>query len=79
MPGYNFRNKIWVAPSDVQPGDAFAIKVIGVTHGPNQWAAYQGPSDWSDQLVAESGDRLPENIAEVLFYVLADSGRTYYR
>ncbi len=79
MSGYKFRSEVTVSPSDVQSGDAFAIKIVGVTHGPDQWAAYQGPSEWEDQLVAESGDRLPENIAQMLFYVLAQSGRTYYR
>ena len=72
-----FRNKITTSPSDVQPGDCFAVKVVAVTGHMNDWAAYIGPSDWTDERVAEQGDKLSPEQAGPLFYVLRESGRTY--
>jgi len=77
MAQYNFKNKVTTSPSDVQPNDAFAIKVVAVAGHGNDWSAYYGPSNWSDEMVAESGDKLSAAQAEPLFYVLAASGRTY--
>lgn len=75
---YHFRNKSFVAPIDVAPSDAFAVKIVAVAH-PNgkSWAAYQGPSSWTDQCVADQGDAIEEEIANALFYVLANSGLIY--
>jgi len=72
-----FRNKASTSPSDVFNGDAFAIKVVAVAYHPHEWAAYQGPSDWSDQLVAESGDKLDERDASALFFVMRHTKRSY--
>ena len=77
MPSYNFKNKETIRPSDVEPDDAFAIKVVAVAGYDNDWAAYYGPSNWSDEMVAKSGDKLSTAQAEPLFYVLAASGRHY--
>ncbi len=75
---YNFKNKITTKPCDVKNGDAFAVKVVAVAGYDNDWAAYEGPSHWSDPDVADYGDKLSKEQAEPLFYVLANSGR-YYR
>ena len=74
---YKFRNLIMTSPSDVEQGDAFAIKVVAVAGYANDWAAYIGPSDWSDERVAEMGDKLFPEQAGPLFYVLRESGRSY--
>ncbi len=72
-----FRNKASVSPSDVQDGDAFAIKVVAVAGFAGDWAAYIGPSDWSDDSVANAGTKLLASVAKPLFYVMAMSGRGY--
>jgi len=73
----NFKNKWTTEPSDIEANDAFAIKVVAVAGSGNDWAAYEGPTDWTDQEVADSGDKLSREAAERLFYVLAWSGRHY--
>ena len=77
MTRYNFKNLVTTDPSDVKQGDAFAVKVVATAGYANDWAAYRGPSDWSDQAVAASGDRLDKKAAEALFYVMRASGRHY--
>ena len=77
MPKYNFGNLRLTSPADVQSRDAFAVKVVAVAGHVNDWAAYIGPTDWSDQEVAENGDKLDKKAAEALFYVMRWSGRSY--
>lgn len=77
MAKYNFKNLITASPSDVEGGDAFAVKVVAVAGFGDDWSAYRGPSDWPDQLVAEQGDKLLRRAAEALFYVMAASNRHY--
>lgn len=77
MAGLTFRNKVTVAPGDVHEGDAFAIKVVAWVHGDGSWAAYLGPSNWEDERVAYEGDAIAQEVAEGLYYVLANSGRPY--
>ena len=72
-----YRDKRVVAPDDVVEGDAFALKVVAVTGAANDWTAYQGPSDWTDDQVAEHGEKLLSEAAKILFYPLACSGRLY--
>lgn len=72
-----FRNKVTVSPSDVQDGDAFPVKIVAVAIFANEWAAYVGPSDWSDLRVADAGNKIGAKTAKALFYVLAMSGRGY--
>ena len=74
---YKFKNLITTSPSDVEPGDAFAIKVVAVAGYADDWAAYIGPSYWPGERVAEQGDKLSPEQAGPLFYVLRESGRTY--
>lgn len=73
----NFKNLVTTSPSDVKHGDAFAVKVVATAGYANDWAAYRGPSDWSDQSVAASGDKISEEAAEAVFYVMVASGRRY--
>lgn len=73
-----FKNKVTTNPSDVKPMDAFAIKVVAWVHAwGGSWAAYYGPSDWTDEMVAEQGDILPEDVARMIFYVLDATGIPY--
>ena len=80
MSTYNFihaseaRN---VLPSEIKPSDAFPIKVVAVAGSGDDWAAYYGPSNWTDEEVAESGDKLLSSQAEPLFYAMRNSGRSY--
>ena len=75
---YNYKNKYTTRPIDVRSGDAFAIKVVAVAHpGGATWAAYIGPTDMSDQQVADEGDSITQIEAERLFPVMADSHFRY--
>ena len=74
---YRFKDPRGTSPSDVEPGDAFAIRIVAVAGYANDWAAYMGPSHWSDERVATQGDKLSPERAEPLFFVLRESGRRY--
>ena len=69
-------NKVAVRPIDLQPGMAAAIKVIAVVGSDNDWAAYIGPSDWPDELIATYGAKIDREAAELLFPVFR-VGRAY--
>ena len=81
MMDYNFihaaeaRN---LSPSDVKDRDTFPIKVVAVAGCGNDWAAYYGPTTWSDAEVAQNGDKLSREQATPLFFALRNSSR-YYR
>lgn len=77
MADHTFKNPVTTSPSDVEQGDAFPIKVVAVAGYADDWAAYQGPSEWSDEMVARGGDKLAREQAEPLFYVMRASGRHY--
>lgn len=72
-----WKNLVTTSPGDVEDRDAFAVKVVAVAGFADDWAAYRGPTEWPDQLVAEQGDKLPRRAAEALFYVMERSGRQY--
>jgi len=63
----NYKNWATVRPIDLQLFDAIALKVVAVAGGGHEWAAYQGFSDWSDDNVAASGDKISAEAAEALF------------
>jgi len=67
-----------VSPSDVQDGDAFAVKIVAVAGPNNTWFAARGVEWWDNQMVADSGDVLSEEQANPLFYVMRTSGRKYF-
>lgn len=71
-------NPYVVRPDEVQDGDYYGYKVIAVVwkHG-NGWAAYRGPTGWSDDRVVYQGDIVSEAVAALLFPALANTERTY--
>lgn len=74
-----FKNLVTTSPMDVKDGDCFAVKIVASAGFADDWAAYRGPSHWSDQQVAESGDKISEGQAKAVFYVMRESGRSYRR
>jgi len=68
-----------LSPSNVKDRDTFPIKVVAVAGHGNDWAAYYGPTNWTDKQVAQSGDKLLECQAKPLFFALRESGRHYRR
>lgn len=79
-----WRDMIRTSPSDVEIGDAFAIKIVAVVYPPDRegcrahWCAYRGRSEWTDDQVVQMGDQLLEEHARSVFYVLDRSGLPYY-
>ena len=49
------------------PDTAVPCKVVAVTGYGGDWAAYRGPSDWTDDMVARQGDKISRLAAEGLF------------
>ena len=64
-------------PGVLRPDDALVLKVCAVRGWDSDWAAYQGLSEWSDERVLESGDKLSEEAATALFPSFAASGLAY--
>jgi hypothetical protein len=73
----HFKCHLTTHPSDVEDGDAFAIKIVAVTGHANDWAAYWGPTSATDLEVAKLGAKLTKEQAAPLFYVMRRSGRHY--
>lgn len=71
------RNKVTTRPGDVQDGDIFPTKIVGVAGPNNNWYACQGPSNWDDEHVAREGDVLEEWQVDKLFYVFTAGNRQY--
>lgn len=63
-------SKVNTSPSDVQPRYYFALKIVAVAGHYNDWACYIGPSDWDDEDVARSGDKVLEEQAGVFAYLM---------
>jgi len=70
-------NPVSVRPMDLKPGDRLGYKVIAVIGEGHDWAAYKGLSDWSDEEVANNGDKLSQTAAEALFYAPVAAGLEY--
>ena len=64
-----YKNHYTTRPSELQPDDRFAIKVVAVVGSNGDWTAYFGPTEWSDDAVAAGGDKIPQRAAENLFVV----------
>jgi hypothetical protein len=62
-------NKVTIRAYQVKPGMIMPIKVVAVVYE-TSWCAYQGPSNWTDERVAESGDQIPFETAGKLFPVM---------
>ena len=74
---YKFKNPFYTQASDIEEGDAFGVKIVAIVGYANDWAAYIGPIDWSDEMVADQGDKLSPEHARPLFHALRESGRSY--
>ena len=71
-------NPYVIQPNEIQSGYRLGYKVVAVALiGWNGWAAYRGPTGWSDQQVAENGDALSQSEAEAIFPAMARTGRVY--
>lgn len=71
-------NPVTVRPSDLKAGDVLGYKVVAVIgYSGADWAAYAGLTDWSDEEVEMSGDKLSKNAAEALFYAPVAAGLEY--
>ena len=70
-------NPATVIPNDLKPGDKLGYKIIAVIGNANDWAAYEGLTDWSDDEVAKGGDKLSKDAAEALFYAPVAAGLEY--
>lgn len=68
-----------VLPVDLKPGDRLGYKVIAVIGGNNDWAAYVGLTDKTDEEIAMSGDKLLQEQAEKLFFAPKAIGLKYRR
>jgi hypothetical protein len=73
-------NPSMVVPKELKPQDLLGYKVIAVIGGSGlDWAAYRGLTDWDDDEVAMSGDKLSKEAAEALFYAPKAAGLIYRR
>jgi hypothetical protein len=57
-----------VIPANLNTGDRLGFKIIAVIGGMGDWAAYAGPTNWSDDKVSKVGDKISKEAAEELFY-----------
>ena len=62
-------NKQWTSPSDVKVGDYCALKIIAVAGYGNKWAAYYGPTDWTDDEVRMGGTKMLKEEAGIFAYL----------
>ena len=66
-----------VAGDELLPGVRLGVKVIARIGYVKDWAAYQGPTDWTDYQVAENGDKLSREAGEALFPICVRAGLRY--
>ena len=52
-------------------------KTVAVIGYANDWAAYQAPSSWSDDMVARTGDKIWRDTAEEMFPEIKTAGLRY--
>jgi hypothetical protein len=71
-------NSYLIEPEEIKDGDKYGYKIIAwVFKAFNGWCAFSGPTSWSDEQVANYGNEISENVANLLFPTLAGSGRVY--
>jgi hypothetical protein len=70
-------NPVTISPSELKTGDRLGFKIIAVVGYAGDWCAYRGLTDWTDEEVARSGDRIEEDTARALFYALNYSELKY--
>ena len=64
-------NPYIVRGDEILEKDRYGYKIIAVVHSKGFWSAYRGLTDWTDQRVAETGDKISRDVAEQLFPTLA--------
>ena len=64
---------------DIHPGVGIGFKIVPVIGQDNDWAAYQGLLNWTDERVALDGDKLSQAQAEALFPILPRLDMYYRR
>ena len=50
----------------LKQGDMVAVKMVTVIGNVGDFAVYQGPTDLSDQYVADYGDKVPEDVGRAV-------------
>lgn len=72
-------NPYVLSPSEIRGGDTLGYKVVvTVDYSGNFWSAFKGPTGWSDERVANEGDRISKVIAEALFPLFSFTNIKYY-
>jgi hypothetical protein len=72
-------NPYILRPDEVRAGDQMGYKIIAVVDESGYfWAAYMGLTDWSDERVANEGDKLPVETAMKIFPVLLNCTEKRY-
>jgi hypothetical protein len=74
---YHSVNPMTIIPKDLKPGDILAFRVVAVIGNNKDWAAYRGYSEWTDEEIACSGDKISKKAAEQLFYAPGQAKLTY--
>jgi hypothetical protein len=69
-------NGVAIEPDEIEGEDRFGYKVVAlVGYHKVDWAAYRGPTTWSDEQVAATGDKITRDAAFALFPTLAGTLR----
>jgi hypothetical protein len=76
-PEYTFKDIPTAYCGAIQPHDAIARKVAAIAGPNNHWAAYEGPANWPNARIVFHGICLPQETADLLFYVMRASARLY--
>jgi hypothetical protein len=74
----HWKNPVAAIPNKMEQGDGMAMKIVAVVHDGTRWSAYRGPSNWSDERVAQQGDKIPKEAAELLFYACRNAPHLSY-
>ena len=53
-------------PKATNNNDSTAFKIAVANGYDNDYAMYIGPSEWSDEMVLEAGQKLPSNLGQLL-------------
>jgi len=70
-------NSYIVSPFEVKEGDRYGYKVVAVVWDSNSWCAFRGLTDWTDDYVQASGEKIPFDVAKYLFPSIADAVPNY--
>lgn len=71
-------NKYTIEPGEIKEGDRFGVKIVAcIWEGWNGWCVFTGPSDWTDEKVAQQGYEVDIKVAKALFPTLASLKRVY--